>query len=204
MSPPLRGKANTFGRRSNGPMRARRPRGWASPIGRSCRPPFRQGSGPAPSHARWRRAAEWRPRLRWAEVDSPPAPSSGAGRREPKGRGPGGDRAPAQQDREPAPSLRRPTRPRPDPNRLASWLGLTAWPGCTPAGLHTEGSPQPGSPPPWRCLASFLPNSPPSKLGLPDRHLDPGSSTETHSPVTRFLRFSTPFLGGRLLTSPPD
>lgn len=74
MCPSLRGKANTFGDRSNGPMRARR---WASPIGGSCCPPFRQGSGPAPSHARWRRAADWRPRLRWAEVDSPSRSLSG-------------------------------------------------------------------------------------------------------------------------------
>lgn len=82
---------------------------WPSPIGRcsSSLPPC-HSSAPTLSHTRWRRPAEWRPHLGLAEVDSLSTSPLGAEPREPRGRGPGGDRGTCVAGPRAAPSLRRP------------------------------------------------------------------------------------------------
>lgn len=122
---PFLWKVNKFGRRSNGPMSARCSlRLTLADWPEFVVPPPQHASGSVPSHTRWRRPAERRPYVGFAEVDS--LSHSPFGRkalrvqRTGAGRGQGtciaGPRACAQ----PAPPP-----PGPGPVRSGSPLGLT-------------------------------------------------------------------------------
>lgn len=92
-SPPPLWKVNKFGRRLNKPMSVRgflqlALAHWSVFVV----PPSLSLLCPTPSHTRWRCPAEWRPHLGFAEVDSLSTSPLGAEPREPRGRGPGGDR----------------------------------------------------------------------------------------------------------------
>lgn len=93
LSPPPPWRVNEFGRRSNQPMTGRGCAQSALPDWPAfVVPPSLSRLCPRPPHTRWRRPAERRPPLGLAEVDSLSTSPLGSEPREPRGRGPGGDR----------------------------------------------------------------------------------------------------------------
>lgn len=205
LSPPPLWKVNKFGRRSNKPMNVRgflqlALADWPVFVVRPSLSP----SAPTPSHARWRRPAEWRPHLGLAEVDSLSTSPLGAEPREPRGRGPGGDRGTCVA----GPRARaQPTPPPPGPGPVQSHPFLVCSPSDSlPVVVHHHQAPKAEVSPPARAHLHFRDVWPLLSQTARLQNRDYWTSTwppflplSRHLPLTYFLRFLILSLDWRLL-----